>query len=166
MAKIKKDFSAILDKAKETQVKTPVQKVVPVTPPKNNVDTDHHKLSLRMYIKEFQDLTRFVNHMIVDERNLTYKMSDAISKGIHLMADKDSVDRGKEKVKLSAGRKDQATEAEIKGTTVIIPIEDMKLLNDIIYHKMITEGNTKYSRLDLMADLMNEIREENPSVFN
>ncbi len=80
--------------------------------------------------------------------------------------EKDSVNRGKEKVKLSAGRKDQATEAEIKGTTVIIPIEDMELLNDIIYHKMITEGNTKYSRLDLMADLMNEIREENPSVFN
>lgn len=165
MAKIKKDFSAILDQAKETQVKTPVQKVVPVTP-KNSVDTNHHKLSLRMYIKDFQDLTRFVNHMIVDEKNLTYKMSDAISKGIHLMAEKNSVERGKEKLKLSAGRKDQATEAEIKGTTVIILIEDMELLNDIIYHKMIAEGNTKYSRLDLMADLMNEIREENPSVFN
>jgi len=163
MAKQKKDFSAILDKAKETQVKTPLQKVVPVKPQKE--DSDTHKLSLRMYIHEFEDLKRFVNYMIIDEKNLSYNMSNAISKGIHLLTENKAIEKGRPKVKLAVGRKDQTTEAEIKGTSVVIPTADNELLNDFIYYKMMTERNTKYSRVDLMADLMNAIKEEFPNSF-
>lgn len=163
MGKQKKDFSAILDKAKETQVKTPLQKVVPLKP--KNEDKDTHKLSLRMYIHEFEDLRRFINYMIIDEKNLNYNMSSAISKGIHILTETKEIERGMPKVKLAVGRKDQTTEAEIKGTSVVIPTADAELLNDFIYYKMMAERNTKYSRVDLMTDLMNAIKEEYPKAF-
>lgn len=164
MAKIKKDFSALLDKAKETEVKTPVQKVVPVKT--NNSDPETYKLNLRIYMKDYEDLLTFINYMIVDKKNLNYKMSDAITEGIHLLTEQKDIKRGMPVVKLAVGRKDQTSELDIiKSTTAVISIEDKDLLNDFIYHKMIAERNTKYSRVDLMADLMDAIRKNNKNIF-
>lgn len=164
MAKIKKDFSALLDKAKETEVKTPVQKVVPVKI--NTSDPETYKLNLRIYMKDYEDLLTFINYMIVDKKNLNYKMSDAITEGIHLLTEQKDIKRGMPVVKLAVGRKDQTSELDIiKSTTAVISIEDKDLLNDFIYHKKIAERNTKYSRVDLMADLMDAIRKNNKNIF-
>lgn len=165
MSKKKEDFGNLIKNLGNKDFKVPTQKVVPITNNETVTDSDTHKLSLRMYIHEFEDLKRFVNYMIIDEKNLSYKMSDAISKGIHLLTENKEIKRGMPKVKLAVGRKAQATEAEIKGTTVIVSTDDMELLNDFIYHKMMSERNTKYSRIDLMAELMDAIRSNYKKVF-
>lgn len=165
MSKKKEDFGNLIRNLGNKDFKVPTQKVVPITKNETVTDSDTHKLSLRMYIHEFEDLKRFVNYMIIDEKNLSYNMSSAISKGIHILTETNEIKRGMPKVKLAVGRKDQTTEAEIKGTSVVIPTDDANLLNDFIYHKMMAERNTKYSRVDLMSDLMNAIKEEFPKAF-
>lgn len=165
MSKKKEDFGNLIKNLGNKEFEVPTQKVVPIKKNDTEKSADTHKLSLRMYIHEFEDLMRFINYMIIDEKNLSYNMSSAISKGIHLLTENRLIERGMPKIKLALGRKEQTTETEIKGTTVIIPLDDMALLNDFIYHKMIGERNTKYSRVDLMNDLMNAIKKEYPNAF-
>lgn len=161
----KEDFSALLKTLGNKQVVVPTQKVVPIGNNDSKKKADTHKLSLRMYIHEFENLLRFVNYMIIDKKNISYNMSSAISTGIHLLTDTNLISKGMTKVKLAAGRKDQTTGEAIKATTVIIPLQDMNLLNDYIYYKMMIERNTKYSRVDLMGDIIGAIKREYPDAF-
>lgn len=160
----KEDFTALLKTLGSQQVTVPTQKVVPIN---NHIvkNVNTHKLSLRMYIHEFENLLRFVNYMIIDKKNLTFNMSNAISTGIHLLTNNNQISKGMTKVKLAVGRKDQTKQESIKATTVVIPLQDMTLLNDYIYYKMIIERNTKYSRVDLMRDIIGAIKKEYPDSF-
>jgi len=103
--------------------------------------------------------------MIIDKKNLTFNMSSAISTGIHLLTNNNQISKGMTKVKLAVGRKDQTKQESIKATTVVIPLQDMTLLNDYIYYKMMIERNTKYSRVDLMSDIIGAIKKEYPDAF-
>lgn len=165
MSKKKEDFGNLLKGLGSKEFNVPTQKVVPIKTSNTIKNSDTHKLSLRMYINEFEDLLRFINYMIIDEKNISYNMSNAISKGIQLLTQNKLIERGMPKIKLAVGRKDQTTEEKIKGTTVVIPSQDMALLNDFIYYKMMIERNTKYSRVDLMSDLMKTIKKEYPTAF-
>lgn len=160
----KEDFSALLRTLGDRQVTVPTQKVVPI---KNEdvIKKDTHKLSLRMYIHEYENLLRFVNYMIIDKKNINYNMSSAISTGIDLLTDNNLISKDMPKVKLAVGRKDQTTDEASKATTVIISLQDMNLLNDYIYYKMMIERNTKYSRVDLMGDIIGAIKKEYPDAF-
>ena len=65
---IKKEFGDLLHKLGNKQFDVPTQRVVPIQ--KNIIkNLDTHKLNLRMYIHEFENLLRFVNYMIIDQKN-------------------------------------------------------------------------------------------------
>ncbi|WPO84621.1 hypothetical protein SD427_19015 (plasmid) [Chryseobacterium sp. JJR-5R] len=161
---VRKDFGDLLHKLGNKKFNVPTQRVVPIH--KENIkNPDTYKLSLRMYVREFENLLRFINYMIIDKKNLNFNMSNAISTGIHLLTNNETISKGMPKVKLAVGRKDQTTSEAIKGTTVTVPLHDMNLLNDYIYHQMLVERNTKYSRVDLMSDIIGALKKEYPEAI-
>lgn len=162
----KKEIGDLLHDLGSKKFDVPTQRVVPIQKESATKNADSYKLSLRMYIHEFENLLRFVNYMIIDQKKLNFNMSNAISEGIHLLTNSDTISKGMPKVKLAVGRKDQTTGEAIKGTTVTVPLHDMNLLNDYIYHQMMVKRNTKYSRVDLMSDIIGAIKKEYPNAMS
>jgi hypothetical protein len=163
MAKsVKEDLSKLLQVSKEQNRVVPTQKVVPVIDEKKR---EYQRLGLKINYTDYENLLRFVNYKIIDEKQHSYKLADAISDGIHLLYAKYNFERGMPTSKMTVGRKDQTTMTESKETTVTISDEDLAILNDYIYYKRIVERNTKFSRIDFSRELVEQLKNSSPKAF-
>lgn len=117
------------------------------------------KISLNMYKDDWEDLLRYRTHVITDQKK-DFSQAEAFIYGLKLLQKKYSIERGKEKVSLDRGRR-EGEKREKKSSSIDLPSEWLDFINDFLYHKKMNEGFIKYSRLDMISEMIQLIKKNN-----
>lgn len=129
--------------------------------PKKEVseESEIQKISLNMYKDDWEDLLRYRTHVITDQKK-DFSQAEAFIYGLKLLQKKYNIERGKEKVSLDRGRR-EGEKREKKSSSIDLPSKWLDFINDFLYHKKMNEGFIKYSRLDMISEMIQLIKTNN-----
>lgn len=129
--------------------------------PKKQVseESEIQKISLNMYKDDWEDLLRYRTHVITDQKK-DFSQAETFIYGLKLLKKKYNIERGKEKVSLDRGRR-EGEKREKKSSSIDLPSEWLDFINDFLYHKKMNEGFIKYSRLDMISEMIQLIKKNN-----
>lgn len=125
-------------------------------------DSEIQKISLNMYKDDWEDLLRYRTHVVTDQKR-DFSQAEAFIYGLKLLDKKYNIKRGQEKVSLDRGRRD-GEKKEKKSSSVDLPSNWLEFINDFLYHKKMNEGLIKYSRLDMISEMISLIKKENKEI--
>ena len=134
--------------------------------PKKQVsgDSEIQKISLNMYKDDWEDLLRYRTHVITDQKK-DFSQAEAFIYGLELLDKKYKIERGQEKVSLDRGRRDvDGEKREKKSSSIDLPSEWLDFINDFLYHKKMVKGLIKYSRLDMISEMISLIKKDNKEI--
>lgn len=121
------------------------------------------KISLNMYKDDWEALFRFRTYKITKNKT-DYSQSQAFIYGLNLLQEKYKVKRDMPKVKLSTGPRGGTDKRLKKNSSIDLPSDSVKLINDFLYYKTMEEGLIKYSRLDMISEMVELIKKNNKEV--
>lgn len=122
-------------------------------------ESEIQKISLNMYKDDWEDLLRYRTHVITDQKK-DFSQAEAFIYGLKLLQKKYNIERGKEKVSLDRGRR-EGEKREKKSSSIDLPSKWLDFINDFLYHKKMNEGFIKYSRLDMISEMIQLIKTNN-----
>lgn len=125
-------------------------------------NSEIQKISLNMYKDDWEDLLRYRTHVITDQKK-DFSQAEAFIYGLKLLDKKYNIKRGQEKVSLDRGRRD-GEKREKKSSSIDLPSNWLDFINDFLYHKKMNEGLIKYSRLDMISEMISLIKQENKEI--
>ena len=125
-------------------------------------DNEIQKISLNMYKDDWEDLLRYRTHVVTDQKK-DFSQAEAFIYGLKLLDKKYKIKRGQEKVSLDRGRRD-GEKREKKSSSIDLPSKWLDFINDFLYHKKLNEGLIKYSRLDMISEMISLIKQENKEI--
>lgn len=134
--------------------------------PKKQVseDSEIQKISLNMYKDDWEDLLRYRTHVITDQKK-DFSQAEAFIYGLKLLDKKYKIERGQEKISLERGRRDvDGEKREKKSSSIDLPSEWLDFINDFLYHKKMVKGLIKYSRLDMISEMISLIKKDNKEI--
>lgn len=125
-------------------------------------DSEIQKISLNMYKDDWEDLLRYRTYVITDQKK-DFSQAEAFIYGLKLLDKKYKIKRGQEKISLDRGRR-EGEKREKKSSSIDLPSEWLNFINDFLYHKKMNEGIIKYSRLDMISEMISLIKQKNKEV--
>lgn len=136
----------------------------------SNITIDHfektetQKISLNMYKDDWENLIKY-RTFIVTDRKIDFSQTDAFIYGLTLLNKKHKVERGQDKVSLDRGRREVGEKRPKKSSSIDLPTEWLDFINDFLYHKKIIKGEVKYSRLDMISEMIELIKKNNKEIL-
>jgi|GEM_PF-4802780 len=132
--------------------------------PKKQVseDSEIQKISLNMYKDDWEDLLRYRTHVITDQKK-DFSQAEAFIYGLKVLDKKYKIERGQEKVSLDRGRRN-GEKREKKSSSIDLPSEWLDFINDFLFYKKMVKGLIKYSRLDMISEMISLIKQENKEI--
>lgn len=130
---------------------------------KKNTDNEIEKVSLNMYKDDWLILFQFRTYML-KKNKADYSQSQAFIYGFKLLQDKYKIKKGMPKVRLSTGPRIGADKRPKKSSSIDLPKDLVNLINDFLYYKKMEEGLIKYSRLDMVSEMVELIKKNNKEV--
>lgn len=122
------------------------------------------KISLNMYKDDWEDLLRYRTYIITDQKK-DFTQAEAFIYGLKLLDKKYKIERGQEKVSLDRGRRDiDGEKREKKSSSIDLPSEWLDFINDFLFYKKMVKGLIKYSRLDMISEMISLIKQENKKI--
>ncbi|AZA89079.1 hypothetical protein EG349_19835 (plasmid) [Chryseobacterium shandongense] len=125
-------------------------------------DNEIQKISLNMYKDDWEDLLRYRTYVITDQKK-DFSQAEAFIYGLKLLDKKYKIKRGQEKISLDRGRR-EGEKREKKSSSIDLPSEWLNFINDFLYHKKMNEGIIKYSRLDMISEMISLIKQKNKEI--
>lgn len=171
MAKHKQDLSALIGKAKQTQLETPapVQKVVPIIQPKEIKKIPEESYKNFPFNVE-QDRIEYLRNIVLYKRRLSpeffhYSNTDAVREGIECLREAyPEVEPRPSSVKYSTrnGTLGRLNGVEKIKTTFSISERDKEFIYNLIYKK---DGRpAEYNKADLFDELLEKLEKRYPEV--
>lgn len=169
MAKHKQDLSALIGKAKQTQLETPVpvQKVVPAVP---IVKKDEKEKTVNFPFNLEQDRLEYLRNFVIQKRRESadffhYSNTDAVKEGISYLRDKyKDLKQRPASIKHSTR---VGTNGLLNGvvkvqTTFSLPVSDREFIYNLVFAK---DGKpTEYNKADFFDELIEELSSRYPTV--
>lgn len=131
---------------------------------KKSEDNEIVKISLNMYKDDWEALFRFRTYMITKKKT-DYSQSQAFIYGLKLLQEKYKIKRDMPKVKLSTGPRGGTDKRPKKNSSIDLPSDSVKMINDFLYYRIMEEGLIKYSRLEMISEMVELIKKNNKEVI-
>ncbi|PTT38372.1 hypothetical protein DBR28_08670 [Chryseobacterium sp. HMWF028] len=168
MAKHKQDLSALIGKAKQTQLQTPVQKVVPVIASKEIIAVKEKQVNFPFNVE--QDRIEYLRELVLYKRRsdpefFHYSNTHAVKEGIgYLREIYPDVEQRPASLKYSTrnGTLGHLNGVEKVKTTFSISTTDKEFIYNLIYKKDANTG--EYNKADLFDELLEELHKVYPEV--
>ena len=123
------------------------------------------RFSIIIYEKDYIDLQQYKNYKIQKDKNTNFTNSDVVTYGLTLLEKKyNHIERGKEKAQLKRGTR--IVDEPTKGTSIVLAQKWLDFINDFIYHKIFNEYKIEFTRAELLREITELIKEENPKIYS
>lgn len=121
------------------------------------------KISLKMYLEDWAALLKFRTHMVMEKKE-DYSQAKAFIYGLTLLEKKYKIERGREKVRLETGPREKGDKRPRKDSSIDLPSNWIGFINDFLYYKKMDKGMIKYSRLDMISEIVSLIKQKNKNI--
>lgn len=129
----------------------------------NLIQSEIVKISLKMYLDDWAALLKLRTYMVMENKE-DYSQAKAFIYGLTLLDKKYKIKRGREKIRLETGPREKGDQRKRKDSSIDLPSDWIGFINDFLYFKKIDKGLIKYSRLDMVSEMVELIKQKNKQI--